>query len=72
MLSPLMWNNRVASDSQVNQYHFNTLKLNDSLVTKCKEKKIKFTEDLMEDVTVTDKIENLKGQKQIYSADFLH
>jgi len=70
MLSPLMWNNRVASDSQVNQYHFNTLKLNDFLVKKCKEKKIKFTEDIIEDVKVTDKIENLKGQKQTYSADF--
>jgi len=70
MLSPLIWNNRIATDSQVNQYHFNTLKLNDFLVKKCKEKKIKFTEDIIEDVKVTDKIESLKGQKQTYTADF--
>ena len=70
MLSPLIWNNRVAHDSDVNQYHFNTLKLNDFLIKKCKEKKIKFIEDIIEDVKVTDKIESLKGQKQTYTADF--
>jgi len=70
MLSPIIWNNKVAIDSHINQYHFNTLKLNNFLVKKCKEKKITFIEDIIEDVEVTDKIENLKGQKRIYSADF--
>lgn len=63
------WKNKVSTETLPNQFHFNTLKLNNFLVKKCKKKGIKFFEDEIKEVVTSDKIELLKGSKN-YKYDF--
>ena len=67
--SSFCWKNKIAVETLANQFHFNTLKLNNFLIKKCKEKGIKFFEDEIKEVVTTDKIELLKGN-QNYKYDF--
>jgi tryptophan halogenase len=58
--------------SPVNQYHFNTFKLNEFLLKKCSERNIKIITDDIENVVLNEKgdIQNLIGVKNKYTADF--
>ena len=58
--------------SNFNQYHFDTNKLNDFLIKKCKKNGIVFFEDLVVNVNIDNegKIENLLGNKKNYYYDF--
>jgi len=60
------------NNSPVNQYHFNTFKLNDFLHKKSVERGIDVIEDEILDVNLNEQgeISNLKGEKNNYSSDF--
>jgi len=61
----------VLSNPYPNQYHFNTFKLNDFLIERCKLVGVKIFEDEIKDVIVKDgKINYLKGEKKKYKYDF--
>ena len=63
--------NMVLSNPFPNQYHFNTFKLNDFLIERCKLAGVKIFEDEIKDVIVKDgKINYLKGEKKKYKYDF--
>ena len=73
-----LWNNNTPfmkfieerpNETGVSQYHFNTSKLNDYLTSKAIQMDCKVIDDEVEPV-ITDKIEYLKGKKQIYNYDF--
>ena len=79
MSSKLFWENKVdpwyigkPNKSPVNQYHFNTYKLNDFLSKLAVEKGITIIDDEILDVNVddTNNISSLKGEKQNYNYDF--
>lgn len=53
------------------QFHFNTYKLNEYLIKKCKERNINIIDDEITDVTINNKgIDILIGKKQNYKSDF--
>jgi len=53
------------------QFHFNTFKLNQYLLKKCKERDIQIIEDEINDVTINNLgIDTLIGQKNKYKSDF--
>ena len=53
------------------QFHFNTYKLNEYLIKKCKERNINIIDDEITDVTINNKgIDTLIGKKQNYKSDF--
>lgn len=54
----------------VNQFHFNTNKLNIFLQKLCVKKNISIIEDEIVDVLIDDGIKSLKGNKQNYQTDF--
>ena len=63
--------NLINPNVKVNQYHFNTFKLNEYLIEVCKNRNIKITDDEIVDVSVDDDgISKLKGEKDEYVADF--
>jgi len=67
--NPFCWDNKISLDYLCNQFHFNTIKLNNFLVKKCKEVGINFIEDEIKEVIVTNKIKSLIGNKN-YKYDF--
>ena len=56
----------------LNQYHFNTNKLNDFLINKCKKSNVKIIDDIIDEVIFNQngEIEKLKSSTCIYQADF--
>tara|TARA_R110000824_G_scaffold67558_1_gene175041 strand:- start:561 stop:1967 length:1407 start_codon:yes stop_codon:yes gene_type:complete len=66
---PFCWDNKISLDNLSNQFHFNTTKLNNFLIKKCKEVGVNFFEDEIKEIVVTNKIEYLKGNKY-YEYDF--
>jgi len=53
------------------QYHFNTFKLNEYLIKRCKQIKIEIYEDEIVDVNIeNDTIKEIKGNKNSYKSDF--
>jgi len=53
------------------QFHFNTYKLNEYLIKKCKERNINIIDDEITDVTINNEgIDTLIGKKQNYKSDF--
>jgi len=66
---PFCWDNKISLDNLSNQFHFNTLKLNNFLIKKCKQVGINFFEDEIKEVFATNKIHYLKGKKD-YKYDF--
>jgi tryptophan halogenase len=58
--------------SPSNQYHFNTHKLNEFLLKKCKERNIKIIIDDIENVNLDEKgnIKSVQGLKNTYESDF--
>tara|TARA_Y100000816_G_scaffold287343_1_gene269891 strand:- start:3114 stop:4532 length:1419 start_codon:yes stop_codon:yes gene_type:complete len=70
IMSPFLKRNLINKNVRCNLYHFNTYKLNQFLIKKCKERNIKVIDDEIIDVVHTDKIESLKGIKKTYKADF--
>jgi len=66
-----MWENRIFYTTQPHQYHFNTFKLNNYLLKKCKEKNINIIEDEIVDIGLDEKgISYLKSRDKKYVADF--
>lgn len=59
-------------EGTVNQFHFNTMKLNDYLIKLCLSKEIKLTDDTIEDVLLdnTGHVSELIGKSNKYIADF--
>jgi len=54
-----------------NQMHFNTFKLNEYLLEKCKVMNVEVIEDTIEEVTTSEKgIDSLKSKTNVYQADF--
>ncbi|MBR19765.1 MAG: hypothetical protein CMA64_06420 [Euryarchaeota archaeon] len=58
------------NETGVSQYHFNTMKLNDFLTKKAKEKGCVVIDDEIVDVKHDTNITSLVGKKQIYEHDF--
>ena len=59
-------------EGTVNQFHFNTMKLNDFLIKQCLTREIKIVDDTVEDVVLdeTGHVTELIGKAAKYSADF--
>jgi tryptophan halogenase len=79
LVSPLSWDSEsniwfIGKDdqSQVQQYHFNTNKLNDFLTKTCLERGINIIDDEIIETTYNDNgyISKLKGEKSEYQYDF--
>ena len=70
MMEKNIWNNRLTLGHYCNQYHFNTFKLNDFLLTKAKAIGIEITEDKIKSVSIKHGIDILYGEKKEYKADF--
>jgi flavin-dependent dehydrogenase len=65
-----IFNNTINSKYRPNQFHFNTFKLNEFLIKKCKQKNIKFIEDEIKYIKINNnKIKYIKGIKK-YTSDF--
>jgi tryptophan halogenase len=73
------WNNKISNyyinkinEPVVNQYHFNTYKLNDFLQKKSLELGINLYEDTIEDVFLDEQgyVKSLQGEKHIFQYDF--
>ena len=70
MMEKNLWNKRLTSEHYCNQYHFNTFKLNDFLLTKAEARGIKITNDEIKSVSLKKGIDVLHGEKTKYKADF--
>lgn len=59
-------------EGTVNQFHFNTMKLNDYLIKQCLSRDIKIIDDTIEDVILdeTGHVQELHGKNNKYQADF--
>ncbi len=59
-------------EGTVNQFHFNTMKLNDFLIKQCLSREIKIIDDTVDDVILdeTGHVLELVGKKDKYPADF--
>ena len=63
--------NKINPKVKVNQYHFNTFKLNDYLIEVCKSRNIKIIDDEITDVIIDkDGIKELRSDSNVYNADF--
>ena len=64
-------NNKINPNDLANQFHFNTFKLNNFLLKKCKEKNIRIYEDEIVKVNVKkDNIESIESKSKKYKHDF--
>ena len=65
------WNNKVKHNDLPNQFHFNTFKLNNFLLKKCKEKDINIYEDEIVKVNIKkSNIESIESKSKKYKHDF--
>lgn len=65
------WNNNVKYSDLPHQFHFNTFKLNNFLLKKCKEKNINIYEDEIIKVNIKkDNIESIESKSKKYKHDF--
>jgi len=66
-----IWSNNVVDDLTPNQIHFNTFKLNNFLLKKCKDFNIKIINDEIVDVKIKgNSINTLIGKNKKYKSDF--
>lgn len=64
------WNNKVKHNDLPNQFHFNTFKLNNFLLKKCKEKNINVYEDEILKVNIKkNNIESIESKSKKYKHD---
>jgi len=70
IVADFIFKNKIAKNSFSNQFHFNTFKLNDFLIKKCKQKHINIIEDEIIKVKHSEKIECLISNKKKYRYDF--
>ena len=65
------WNNKTKHNNIPNQFHFNTFKLNNFLLKKCKEKNINIYEDEITKINIKKgNIESIESQSKKYKHDF--
>ena len=70
-IHPALSHNKKLKNNLPYQFHFNTFKLNDFLIKKCKERKIKiYTDDIVKVNIKNNKIKNIKSKTKKYKADF--
>ena len=68
---PHAWDNKVTPQSLPQQYHFNTFKLNEFLLKKCKEKNINIYNDEITKVNIEKgNIKSIESKKKKYKYDF--
>tara|TARA_R100001369_G_scaffold2032_2_gene6432 strand:- start:825 stop:1562 length:738 start_codon:yes stop_codon:yes gene_type:complete len=65
------WNNKIKDNDLPYQFHFNTFKLNNFLLKKCKEKNINIYEDEITKVNIKKgNIESIESRSKKYKHDF--